>query len=262
MYKDRILEAMLKAVREINYEEIINEGKEIIGRNPSGDETLRFDKNIENRIVSSLRNNGFKGVIRGEEKESYGGNIEEGIIIIDPIDGSLNALRGLPLYATLIAYAEKDSINSVSRAIVHAPALRRTYMAIKNKGAYVLINNEVKRLELPPKALLKPIIEVVSTYTFKYTRRLVKYGKIRRFGSIGLAIVFVAEGAIDAVIDIGKRARVPDVIAPFLILSEAGGKIIVNEKNSLSPRGRLNFIAGRPDLVEQLRKELWRFRKE
>lgn len=261
MISDSIIKSMINAVRKIDYCNIIKEGKELIGYNPSGDETLRFDKMIEGLIVKYLRESGYDGVIRGEEKESYLGDKKKGIIIIDPIDGSLNALRGIPFYATLIAYAEGEFLSDVTRAIVYAPALNKIYVAIKNKGAYKLEKNKLERIKITDSYLLKPIINVSSVYTFKFTRILSRYGKIRRIGSIGLAIAFASEGLIDVVIDLGKRARVPDVAAPFLILMEAGGKIVRDNKISLDPKNRLNFIVGKEKMVNKLKKELWDKRK-
>jgi len=262
MIDDFIIKSMIDAVRKINYDDIIEGGKELIGYNPSGDETLGFDKMIEGLIVKYLRESGYKGIIRGEEKESYLGDKKDGIMIIDPIDGSLNALRGIPFYATLIAYAEGEFLSDVTRAIVYAPALNKIYVAIKNKGAYKLEKNELRRIKIPDNYLLKPIIDVSSVYTFKFAKILARYGKIRRIGSIGLAIAFASEGLIDVVIDLGKRARVPDIAAPFLILMEAGGKIVRDDKIPLDPRTRLNFIVGREKIVNELKKELWDRRKK
>ncbi len=262
MLEDPIISLMVNAVMKIDYHKIIEGGKELIGYNPSGDETLGFDKMIEGLIVKYLRENGYNGLIRGEEKDSYLGDKREGILVIDPVDGSLNALRGIPFYATLIAHADGEFLDDVTRAIVYVPALNKMYLAIKNKGAYVLENGTLRKISIPKKYLLKPIIDVSSVYTFKFARNLSKYGKIRRIGSIGLAISFAAEGLLDVVIDLGKRARVPDVAAPFLVLMEAGGKIIRDEEIPLNPKARLNFIAGREEIVNELKKELWAERRK
>ena len=252
MFKDEIIEMMIKAIRNIKYEKIINEGKSILGKNPTGDETLVFDKMIEAQIADSLAQQGFEGEIRGEEKEIYGGKSEKGVILIDPVDGSRNALRGIPFYATLIGYAEKDNINSISRAVIYAPALNKMYIAIKGQGAYLLMENKKTRLTIPQDTFLKPLIEVVSNYTLKYTNIIRKLGKIRKMGSIGLAIVMAAEGALDAVIDIGKISRVTDTAPSLLVLSEAGGRIILDKNSSLNPRERINFIAGKQKLVNEV----------
>ncbi len=259
---DLIVRAMLLSVKKIDYGEVIKGGKELIGYNPSGDETLRFDEMIEGLIAKYLREHGYKGIIRGEEKESYLGDESEGIIIIDPVDGSLNALRDIPFYATLIAYAEGDRLDDITRAVVHAPALNKTYVAIRDKGAYLLEGEKTRRISIPDNYLLKPIIDISSVYTFRFAKKIARHGKLRRIGSIGLAIVFAAEGLIDAVIDLGRRARVPDVAAPFLVLLEAGGEIVMEKDIPLDPRSRLSFIAGRRELVKKLKNELWEHRRK
>jgi len=260
MFEDSILEIMIKAVHKINYEKIISEQRELAGENISGDTTFGFDRAIEEKIAVYLIEQGFEGTVIGEEVQSYGGSEEKGIILIDPIDGSTNALRGLPFYASLIAYAEKKNLSEISRAVVFVPALNKLYYAVKRKGAYLVEGSSEKRLVLSDKKNFKYVIDMASAYTCTYANILSKFGKVRRLGSIGLAITFVAENLMDLVVDIGRYGRLLDVAAPFLILKEAGGKIIT-DLTDFNAHMTLNFIVGKNKLVDSIYREIWEYRK-
>jgi len=262
MDPEDLLDTLLNTLLELDYEKIIRK-RGIMGYNPSGDKIFTFDLEVENIIVKTLRESGFQGEIRGEERGSYGGDSSKGIVIIDPIDGSSNAYEEIPFYATLIAYASADHVNDILLGIAHAPALRKTFWAIKGKGAYLLTNGRKTRISIPPKIeVTRPLIEATSTYTLKQADKINKVGKIRHFGSIGTAVCLAAEGKLVAVIDIGKRTRIPDIAAPSLIIKEAGGGIVLDVKRPLMPTTRLNFIAGRKDYVEILARMLWYKRRK
>jgi len=258
---DKILTIILQSLERINYREIIKFGKETVGKNISGDKTFRFDKIIEESIVRNLRNLGFRGLIRGEENPDYGGDIKEGVILIDPIDGSSNALRGIPYYATLIAYAERDSIESVTRAVVYAPELKEKYVAMLGEGAYLIKNNIIQRLMITDAKSPVALIEVLSAYSLQFSREIFRFGKIRRLGSAGLAIVYTASNLLDAVMDIGRVMRMPDIAAPYLILKEAGGEAIIEPKKPLRADIRVNLLMGKPSLVRVLYRKFWTRRK-
>ncbi|MHA1615994.1 MAG: inositol monophosphatase family protein [Candidatus Njordarchaeales archaeon] len=262
MDPEKLLDILLEILRSIDYKRILQQ-RGIRGYNPSGDESFLFDVIVEERIAKMLRKKQFEGEIRGEEKGNYGGDPSKGIIIIDPVDGSTNAHQGIPFYATLIAYAENDHLNDIQLGIAYAPSLRKTYWAIRGKGAYLINGENVRKLTIPrEKTLPRPLIEVTSTYTLKHADKINKIGKIRHFGSIGLATCLAAEGKLAAVIDIGRRTRIPDIAAPSLIIREAGGDIVIDTKRPLEPTTRLNFIAGHKEFVGILARTLWYRRRK
>lgn len=144
--------------------------------------------------------------VLGEEE---GGDDRSGWIL-DPIDGTRNYTRGIPVWATLIAYADRV-------AVVSAPALGRRWWAERGGGAYV--NGErirvsgVDRLEAATLlyALDRPVPE-----------RAFDAWHVRGFGDFW-AHMLVAEGAAEAAVD-AEGLAIWDTAPLGIVLEEAGGR--------------------------------------
>lgn len=102
------------------------------------------DLNCEKHIRDSLKRSRPRDEVLGEE---FGGQAcyEGRQWVIDPIDGTKNFVRGVPVWATLISLLE-DGEPVVS--VVSAPALRRRWYAAKGAGAYRVFGGEPKRLHV------------------------------------------------------------------------------------------------------------------
>jgi len=151
---------------------------------------------------------------------------------LDPIDGTKQYARGLPIWATLIALERERTIVA---AVVSAPALGHRWWAERGGGAFLdgapIQVSQVSRLEdayvsttslrtLPRFAALAGRVAVARTYTdfWQY--------------------VLVAEGRIEAGSDTAMNAW--DVAAPRLIVEEAGGRYTVDEGLYLASNGLLH----------------------
>jgi len=134
--------------------------------------------------------------------------------IVDPIDGTRNYSRGIPVWATLIAL-EEDGVQQVG--VVSAPALRRRWWAERGAGAFA--NGEPIRVSAVGRvedailcfALDVPLPDVAS-----------RAWLARGFGDFW-AHMLVAEGAADGAID-AIGVKVWDLAAVRIIVEEAGGR--------------------------------------
>ena len=93
------------------------------------------DQAVEQAIRRTLRSARTRDIVLGEENGEQFGTIEDATRrwIIDPIDGTSNYVRGVPVWATLIAIAIEDEVVA---SCVSAPALGRRWWASKGGGAY------------------------------------------------------------------------------------------------------------------------------
>jgi len=180
------------------------------------------DRQVELQIVEALRLLRPGDAILGEE---YGGDdgVSSGVRwIIDPIDGTVNYLYGIPQYAVSIA-AEVDG--EVLAGVVHHAAGGGVWTAAKGHGAW----REGRRLS--GSAETDPARALVATgFAYSAARRehqgrvvagvLPRVRDIRRFGSAALDLCAAAEGTIDAFYEKGLAAW--DLAAGGLIAREAG----------------------------------------
>lgn len=145
--------------------------------------------------------------VLGEE----GGGTDASGWIVDPIDGTRNYTRGIPVWATLIAFADRV-------AVVSAPALGRRWWAIRGGGAYAdglrLAVSRIDRLE--DATLLYALDRPPPARAFDAWH-------VRGFGDFW-AHMLVAEGAVDAAVD-SPGVSVWDLAAVQVVVEEAGGRL-------------------------------------
>jgi len=170
-------------------------------------------------------------------------------ITTDPIDGTTNALRGMPFVATSIAVSRKPELESVEYAAVADLYHNVIYAAQKGHGAYK--NN--KKIVPSRKTTLENLVLGIE-FTSETSRHIEAMTKLlqttrhpRHLGADALEICYVADGTIDGFIDMRGKLRVTDMAAAQLILKEAGGIITpVGRKKlniPLTPTQRVSFMA-------------------
>lgn len=194
---------------------------ESIGKGAAGDKTFPIDKKAEDIIIGSLETLNEPLSIISEEaglKEIKGGGKK---VLIDPIDGSKNAITGIPFYCSSIAVADKDNIGSVSLAYVINLLTGDEFWAEKGKGAF--FNDErihtqkddvfyLIAYESPsPKNDIPKMIRLLSE-----TRRT------RCFGATALDLAYVAYGSVSVFLT-PSPSRSFDFAGGYLLVKEAGG---------------------------------------
>jgi histidinol-phosphatase len=147
--------------------------------------------------------------------------------IIDPIDGTHNMVRGIPIFATLLA-AERGG--RLVAAAVSAPALARRWWAWRDGGAYLrdllgerrIRVSEIGRLE-DAQLVWSGLRGMEQAGRVEALRRLSRVAwRDRGFGDFW-GYMLVAEGAADAMLEFGPTLW--DLAAPALIVEEAGGRM-------------------------------------
>lgn len=177
-----------------------------------------IERMIRERIADAFPSHGLVGEEEGEE--SAGASIRW---YIDPIDGTHNYIRGIPLFGTLLAL-ERDGELQVG--VISAPALRQRWVASRAGGAW---NNE-GRLRVSAVASLneagvvytsaREILASESIPGWDATLRDVDYeSAVGDFWGFG----FVAEAKVEAMIE--GRVHPWDLAAPLIMIEEAGGRM-------------------------------------
>jgi len=222
------------------------------GVGAGGDTSKRIDLAAEKALIDCLSKHEISCTLVSEESgtKKIGFGPSEYYVTTDPVDGTTNAVRGLPFSATVIAVSREPWLRDVETAIVTDIIHDIAYTAQKNGGAF----KNGKRIKTSETSDLEEALIGVDLNTFKIEELvtklegLFKRGKhFRHFGANALDICYVADGSTDAFIDIRGKLRVTDMVASYLILREAGGIMVSPEGEELNvplaATQRVSFIA-------------------
>jgi len=236
------------------------------GTGAGGDIIKKIDLVAENAIIQTLENYDVSCTLISEETgtKKIGPKPSEFYVTADPIDGTTNALRGLPFIATSIATSETPHLHEVETALVSDIFHNITYTAKRHQGAF---RNEKKIKPSLITSLEKAVVGVdFNTVRFeKLATRLMpvlqKSRHLRHLGANALELCYVADGTTDAFIDLRGKLRVTDIAAAYLILLEAGGIMVTPEGTELNAPldavQRVSFIAtSNMPLCEIIRENL------
>jgi myo-inositol-1(or 4)-monophosphatase len=191
--------------------------------------TKKIDQVAEDCIITYLQEHPLCSLLVSEEagKMELGG--DSGTIFLDPVDGTFNAVTGIPFYALSIAYAEKGVIR---QAFVRNLASGETFTAIKGKYARC----DGKSIHVSDVSRLDQCAMSVYGRKFDTTRMMELGQKIRRWrllGASALELCYIGCGRIDGFVDLRGTLRVTDAAAGMLICAEAGGKVTDLEGKSI-----------------------------
>jgi histidinol-phosphatase len=193
---------------------------------PVTDADTAVERALRERIARDRPGDG----VLGEEEGDDGGDIRW---ILDPIDGTKNFSRGIPVWATLIALEREGEIVC---GVASAPALGHRWWAARGEGAY----RDGERLHVSKVPRLDE-----ATVSCAYALDLAVFEPLvwhaRGFGDFWQHML-VAEGAVDIAVD-AALARW-DVAALEPIVTEAGGRLdALPNGQSVSTNGRLHDAA-------------------
>ncbi|MDO9326122.1 MAG: bifunctional fructose-bisphosphatase/inositol-phosphate phosphatase [Methanoregula sp.] len=198
---------------------------------PEGGKTVRMgadltptkliDQVAEDCILHFLEEHPLCRLLISEEAGKVKFKGERGTIFLDPVDGTFNAVAGIPFYALSIAYAEKGLIQ---QAFVRDLASGETFTAIR--GQFARCNDKPIRVS----GVINLDECAMSIYGRKFDpTRVMQLGqKIRRWrllGASALELCYVGCGRIDGFIDLRDTLRITDAAAGMLVCTEAGGKV-------------------------------------
>jgi myo-inositol-1(or 4)-monophosphatase len=231
------------------------EGNKQFGRGAGGDISRKIDLEAEKSVIDTIQRHHFKPTIIGEECGRIQG--KDGFLIMDAIDGTMNASRGIPFYCCSLAYSINYRLSSVVDAAVIDLSTGDIYHASKEKGAYW--NNDRiyarrsrssnrSEQDFQQDILIGMNISGISAETINRLSRLIsKAIHIRHFGANALELCYFARGLMDAYIDFRGKIRPTDMAAAYLILKEAGAKIYSDNglelESELGVNKTLSFMA-------------------
>lgn len=196
----------------------------------SEDEGGRIDVELEEEAIRILREKYSDFTFIGEETGKHVHGSGKPIFIVDPLDGSINAYRGYPVYSTSIAIAEENNFKSIIGGIVENLVTGDIFIGVKGDG--VKLNG--RRIK-PSKVdkLCEALIAVDMNIRGKYHQHLklvtpiISEAKHVRFiGTDALETCFVAAGICDAFIDLRGILRLTDFAAACFMVKEAGGLVL------------------------------------
>jgi len=170
------------------------------------------DRAVEERLRARIAAERPGERVVGEELGADGGEGERWIL--DPIDATKNFLRGIPIFATLIALEDRV-------AVVSAPALGKRWWAVRGEGA--VANGRALRV-----SRVERIEDAVLTFTSlhgmddRFVALAQRSWAPRGFGDFW-QYMLLAEGAVDVCVE--YMANLWDLAAPKLIVEEAGGRL-------------------------------------
>lgn len=198
---------------------------DVVAMGADGSPTEEIDRVAEARILACLEAEAVGWDLLSEEigHVARGG---ERLLIADPIDGSHNALRGIP-FATVSLALGRNNLDGVDIGVVHDLVTGQTFWAVRGGGAW----RDGRRLHSRPLAG-RPSL-VLANLGVHATPRVPQFAararRVRALGCASREILLVAEGGADAYMyenqPQNRNLRVTDIAAAYRILLEAGGGI-------------------------------------
>lgn len=196
------------------------------GRGEGGDETTEIDAAAERAVVARLEvlhGEGVDFTLVSEElgERRFGSPADGLLIVVDPIDGSANAKRGIPYFALSIAVAEGSAMRDVVFGYVADLGTGEEWTARRDEGAYL----DARPLEGPgPKSPMEMLAFEATTTDRVADQAPGMAGlseRLRVMGSLALSLCHLAAGRVDGVCSL-KPCRSVDVAAAQLLVRERG----------------------------------------
>ena len=200
------------------------EREPVLATGVGGDDTTAVDDAAERAVVArleELHRHGHEFTLISEELGERAFGPSETRVVVDPIDGSVNAKRGLRNFCLSVAVADGPTMSDVFFGFVHDFGTREEWVARRGGGA---------ELDGMPLGGVRPKEHVeilalegtLSASIADHAVALVGYAqRFRITGSLALAMCQLAAGRVDAVCSL-RAARAVDIAAAQLILSEVG----------------------------------------
>jgi len=234
------------------------EREPVVGAGEGGDETTAIDAAAERVIVQRLEATGeaFELVSEelGEKAVNGGGST---YVVVDPIDGSLNAKRGIPFFSLSLAVADGPAMGDVHFGYVYDFGSGEEWTAERGGGAFL---NGERLGEQRPKDKIE-ILSFEATLTSSVADKAAQVVglayRLRIMGSLALSLCHLAAGRVDAVCSL-KGARSVDIAGAQLLVRECGLAIDLPEappflEAPLDIEGRSRVVAaGTPELCGEL----------
>ena len=245
-----ITRACMKASRSLirDFGEI--ENLQVSSKGP-GDFVSSADKRTEKIIMEELQRAHPEYGIITEETGIINKLNTKNRWIIDPIDGTMNFLNGVPQFAISIGYEED---NEIKCGVIFNPITNEMFCAEKGNGAY--LNNS--RIRVSNKKRIKDALivtggpkgssKIKDKIFSEYINVSNNVSNIRKFGSAALDMAYVACGRFDGYWQ--RELNYWDIAAGIVIVKEAGGFVDFFEDNPGQPLKR-NILASNSNIHDE-----------
>jgi myo-inositol-1(or 4)-monophosphatase len=269
MMSDILTEASKNVYSEIKNLLGTIDGASKISRGAGGDISRKIDIVAEKTVLNTIKSNNIFPTVIGEEcgivnlnkssSSSSSNNNNEGFLIMDAVDGTTNAIRGLPFSCCSLAFANEFKLRSVIDAVVLDLFTGDIYSASKEKGSFynnkkIHVKNEdfnsiesLEDLKSFDVLIGTNISGITSNILNQISKVLLFSTHIRHFGANALELCYFARGFMDAYIDIREKIRPTDMAAGYLIAKEAGGELYSSDGQELDSdldlKTKLSFYA-------------------
>jgi myo-inositol-1(or 4)-monophosphatase len=203
-----------------------------VGRGEGGDTTVAIDAAAEAAIfavLEDLHRAGHRFTALSEERGEVDFGASRPRVVIDPIDGSLNAKRGLPHHALSLAVADGPTVGDVAFAFVYDFGPGEEWVAARGEGAWL----DGARLDpgQPERRDAEGRLEVLAIESAdpRWVARAVdglreSSHRLRAIGSIAISLCQVAAARVDGMVSL-RPCRSFDAAAGVLVVREAGGHV-------------------------------------
>ena len=239
---------------------------EIVKMGADGTPTKFIDLVAEEKVIEILEESKRPVTLISEEIGEFkiGKGPSEAVFVVDPLDGTRNAIKNIPAYGISIAVADpkgasklvtepsKLIISDVEMGFVKNFATGDIYSAKKGKGAF--------RNGIQIKPSQKTDVSGSSIGAYIYRAEMSKIDQLcktvrsmRILGSVAIELCYVADGTYDAFLDIRGNLRIVDISAAKLIIEESQG--IVTDENCQSLENGLNVL-DRTSIVASCNKSI------
>ena len=247
-----IVKACMKASRSLirDFGEI--ENLQVSAKGP-GDFVTSADKRTERILIDELQKAHSEYGIVTEESGIINKSNLKNRWIIDPIDGTMNFLNGVPQFAISVGYEENRELKC---GVIFNPISNEMFCAEKGNGSY--LNNSRIRVSNKKKikdALLvtggpKGASKIKEKIFSEYIRVSKNVSNVRKFGSAALDMAYVACGRFDGYWQ--REINYWDIAAGVIILREAGGFVDFFEEDKNLPLKK-NILATNSNIHNELR---------
>jgi len=224
-----------------------------IGEKSPRDVVTEADKICETIIIDNIQKTYPDHQIIAEEAGHTGSKKSKIQWYVDPLDGTLNYLHGIPFSAISIGVYEE---NIPLVGVVNDPWRKELFHSVRGAGAYLnqksiksSEKSEIKRTLIGTELRPPPIGET-TRFTKIVFKLLPEALVIRSYGAATLALAYVAAGRLDAYFNIGLWPW--DLAGGIALISEAGGMISDLRNKSLDLYSRECLVAGNSDLHQNL----------
>ena len=242
---EKVLEYMVNAEKEAA--SLMMQAHNVLAEAKTGrrDVVTEYDRRIQELLIEKLSSDIPGALFFCEEEDRRADLSAEHVFIIDPIDGTMNFVKGFHHSCISAAYSSGSEIKA---AAVYNPYADELFTAVKGGGAF-LNGKKISVSDDPVSESIvccgtSPYYPIMTDVTFDIMRKIFKASlDIRREGSAALDLCSVAAGRAGVYFELSVYLW--DYAAAALIVTEAGGRVCdINGEPLPWNGGRTSIVAG------------------